>query len=249
MKYYGFRSVTIRFLGGLEIKLWARYYARSQSRATKGKGAYFGLLLLGVYNRCSPALASEVAQLAAAMNLKELHIDEATKVLFIADGAKWIWTRVSAMFKRLGLKNEQCMELVDFYHVAEHLNAFAGLKKKWSKRQKRGWVTRQKNLLKAGDVASFKAAVRELSKGCRGKDWRRERNYLLRNAEACRGRTFELRRGPRAPATNRERDHREHRSSSAQSAAEGCEHFLDEGQRGRHDIPTRLLQGRAMASP
>jgi hypothetical protein len=186
MKYYGFRSVTIRFLGGLEIKLWARYYARSQSRATKGKGAYFGLLLLGVYNRCSPALASEVAQLAAAMNLKELHIEEATKVLFIADGAKWIWTRVSAMFKRLGLKNEQCMELVDVYHVAEHLNAFAGLKKKWSKRQKRGRVTRQKNLLKAGDVASFKAAVRELSKGCRGKDWRRERNYLLRNAEAGR---------------------------------------------------------------
>jgi hypothetical protein len=71
MKYYGYREVRIRFLGGLEIKLLARYYARSQARANKGKGAYFGLLLLGVHDRCSPALASEVAKLAAAMNSLE----------------------------------------------------------------------------------------------------------------------------------------------------------------------------------
>ena len=68
MKYYGYREVKICFLGGLEIKLWARYYARNQARAEKGKGAYFGLLLLGVHDHCSPALASEVAKLAAAMN-------------------------------------------------------------------------------------------------------------------------------------------------------------------------------------
>ena len=66
MKYYGYREVKICFLGGLEIKLWARYYARNQARADKGKGAYFGLLLLGVHNHCSPALASEVAKLAAS---------------------------------------------------------------------------------------------------------------------------------------------------------------------------------------
>jgi hypothetical protein len=312
MKYYGYREVKICFLGGLEIKLWARYYARNQVRADKGKGAYFGLLLLGVHNRCSPALASEVAKLAAAMNsledakvqleqmgvkllkkqiaeiayafsrrarltqqikgmvvsgslagkrvvistdggrvrirtnkkgkrtkkgrrryrtdwrepkllaiyvvneegkidrsftpvldgtlkgpdavfglieqyLSKLGIDEATKVLFIADGAKWIWKRAGAMFKRLGLKPEQCLELVDFYHVVEHLHTLAGLKKKnWSKKQKRGWVTRQTNRLKRGEVEAFMEAVRKFSKGQRGKDWRRERDYLLRNAKAGR---------------------------------------------------------------
>jgi len=71
MKYYGYREVKICFVGGLEIKLWARYHARNQARADKGKGAYFGLLLLGVHDHCSPALASEVAQLAAAMNSLE----------------------------------------------------------------------------------------------------------------------------------------------------------------------------------
>lgn len=312
MKYYGYREVKICFLGGLEIKLLARYYARNEARADKGKGAYFGLLLLGIYNHCSPALASEVAKLAAAMNsledgkaqleqmgvklpkkriaeiayafsqrarltqqiqgmrvsgslagkrvvistdggrvrirtnkkgkrtkkgrrryrtdwrepkllaiyvvdeegkidrcftpvldgtlkgpdavfdlieqyLSKLAIDEATKVLFIADGAKWIWKRVGAMFKRLGLKPEQCMELVDFYHVVEHLHRLVGMKKKnWNKKQQRGWVTRQTNRLKRGEVEAFADAVRKFSKGQRSKDWRRERDYLLRNAKAGR---------------------------------------------------------------
>jgi hypothetical protein len=37
----------------------------------KGKGAYFDLMLLGIHDHCSPALASEVAKLAAAMNSLE----------------------------------------------------------------------------------------------------------------------------------------------------------------------------------
>ena len=311
LKNFGWRPVTIRFLGGAEISLVARYFARSEARVIKGKGAYCGLILLGVHDRCSPALASEVAKLAAAMNsledarghlkemgvklsvkqiatiayhfsrrarqgqqtgamgisgslkgrrvvistdggrvrirqdkrgrrskkgrrryrtdwrepkllviyvvdeegkierefapildgtlkgpdavfqliefyLRELGIDQATKVLFIADGAKWIWNRVGALFKRLGLREDQCLQLVDFYHVVEHLNTLAGLKKNWSKKQKRGWITRQTNRLKKGDVESFVKKVKEFCRSKRGKDWRRERDYLLRNASAGR---------------------------------------------------------------
>jgi hypothetical protein len=68
MKNFGFREVTVQFLGGVEIKLWARYYARNHARAKRGKGAFYSLLWLGIHNHCSPALASEVAKLAAAMN-------------------------------------------------------------------------------------------------------------------------------------------------------------------------------------
>lgn len=68
MKDFGYRPVTVQFLGGLEVELMARYWCRSQARAEKGKGSYFGLTLLGVCDRTTPALASEVAQLAAALS-------------------------------------------------------------------------------------------------------------------------------------------------------------------------------------
>jgi hypothetical protein len=67
MKDFGYRPVRVQFLGGVELELMARYWCRSQARAEKGKGSYFGLVLLGVCDRTSPALASEAAQLAAAL--------------------------------------------------------------------------------------------------------------------------------------------------------------------------------------
>lgn len=312
MKNYGFREVRVRFLGGIEITLLVRYFARNKRRAEKGKGIYFALALLGIHDKCTPAFASEVAKLAAAMNsmedartqlaemgiklsrkqvaeiayafsararaeqravdsvgftanlsgkrvivstdggrvrirtdkrgkrtkkgrkryrtdwrepkllaiyvvdeegkidraftpvldgtlkgpdavfaliesyLKELGIDQATKVLFIADGAKWIWKRVGSLFERLGLRADQCMQLVDFYHVVEHIGTLAGLKKKWTKRQKQGWITRQVNRLRKGKIDEFITDIKKFTKGRRGKEWRRERGYLLRNAEAGR---------------------------------------------------------------
>jgi hypothetical protein len=68
MKDFGYRPVMVQFLGGVEVVLMARYWCRSQARAEKGKGSYFGLVLLGVCDRTTPALASEVAQLAAALS-------------------------------------------------------------------------------------------------------------------------------------------------------------------------------------
>ena len=68
MKDFGYRPVTVQFLGGLEVELMARYRCRSQAGANKGRGSYFGLVLLGVCDRTTPALASEVAQLAAALS-------------------------------------------------------------------------------------------------------------------------------------------------------------------------------------
>ena len=93
---------------------------------------------------------------------------------------------MAGLWNRLGLKKEQCFELVDFYHVVEHLNTLASLKKSWSKKHKRGWITRQVNRLKQGRVDAFVEEVKNFCRGKRGKDWRRERDYLLRNASAGR---------------------------------------------------------------
>ena len=310
MKDFGYRPVTVQFLGGLEVELLARYWCRSQARADKGKGSYFGLTLLGVCDRTTPALASEVAQLAAALSsfedararlrqmgvnlsirrianvayhfaqrarsrqelegmgiegslagkrvvistdggrlrvaaeqagpedqegrsryrtdwrepkllviyvvdekgrlaqefapvidgtlqgpdevfrllefyLRPLKIDQAKEILFIADGAKWIWQRVTQLWKRLGLAGVRCRELVDFYHVVEHVYALAALNTSWRASYRKHWATRQRRRLWRGELKEFLADVERLCHGKRGKGWARERDYLLRNAKRC----------------------------------------------------------------
>jgi hypothetical protein len=311
MKDFGYRPVTVQFLGGLEVELMARYWCRSQTRADKGKGSYFGLTLLGVCDRTTPALASEVAQLAAALSsfedararlrqmgvnmsirrianvayhfaqrarsrqeldgmgiegslagkrvvvstdggrlrvrknkrgkktkkgrsryhtdwrepkllviyvvdekgriakefapvidgtlqgpdevfrllefyLRELEIHQAKEVLFIADGAKWIWERVTQLWQRLGLEGVRRRELVDFYHVVEHVYALAALNTSWRAAKRKQWATRQRRRLWRGELKEFLQEVERLCRGKRGKDWARERDYLVRNAKAGR---------------------------------------------------------------
>lgn len=288
----------------------ARYWCRSQAAKEKGKGSYFGLVMLGVCDRCTPALASEVAQLAAALSsfedaqarlrqmgvpmsirriatvsyhfsqrarrqqelegmgiegslagkrvvisldggririrrtkrgkktkkgrsryhtdwrepkllviyvvndkgrisqefapvidgtlqgpdeifrllefyLSQLEIAEAAKILFIADGAKWIWKRVAPLLQRLGLEG-RCRELVDFYHVVEHINTLAALKTSWRSPERKRWVSRQRRRLWRGEVKAFIAEIEKFCRGKRGKGWTRERDYLLRNARTGR---------------------------------------------------------------
>jgi hypothetical protein len=60
--------------------------------------------------------------------LSQLEITEADRILSIADGAKWIWLRVAPLLQRLGLAG-RCRELVDFYHVVEHIRTLADLRR------------------------------------------------------------------------------------------------------------------------
>jgi len=312
MKDFGYRPVTVQFLGGMEVEVMVRYWCRSQARADKGKGSYFGLTLLGVCDRTTPALASEVAQLAAALSsfedaqarlrqmgvdmsirrianvayhfaqrarsrqevdgmgiegslagrrvvistdggrlrvrknkrgkktkkgrsryhtdwrepkllviyvvdekgriaqefapvidgtlqgpdevfrllefyLRELAIHEAKEVLFVADGAKWIWERVTQLWQRLGLVGVvRCRELVDFYHVVEHVYALAALNTSWRAAKRKQWATRQRRRLWRGELKQFLEDAERLCRGKRGKAWARERDYLQRNARAGR---------------------------------------------------------------
>lgn len=312
MKDFGYRPVTVQFLGGHEVELMARYWCRSQAGAGREKGRYFGLTLLGVCDRTTPALASEVAQLAAALSsfedaqarlrqmgvemsigrianvayhfaqrarsrqavdgmgiegslagkrvvistdggrlrvrkdkrgkktkkgrrryhtdwrepkllviyvvnekgriaqefapvidgtlhgpdevfrllefyLRELEISRAKEVLFIADGAKWIWQRVTQLWQRLGVAGVvRSRELVDFYHVVEHVYALAALNTSWRSAKRKQWATRQRRRLWRGELKQFLQEVERLCRGKRGKDWARERDYLLRNARAGR---------------------------------------------------------------
>ncbi len=46
--------------------------------------------------------------------LVQLGITKADKVVFVADGASWIWNRIPELVRHIGIKPEQVYELVDF---------------------------------------------------------------------------------------------------------------------------------------
>jgi len=113
--------------------------------------------------------------------LEQLGISEADRVLFVADGARWIWNRICALVHGLGLKSNQVYELIDFYHAVEHLGKVAGLRTSWTPRQRKCWVRKHRRLLRQGQVEKVIDAVKEICRGRNSKGIRTERNYFMRN--------------------------------------------------------------------
>src|SRR2546430_15178881 len=69
LKNDGMVQVRVRTAQGHTVPVWVTYYRRKgQRRAGKrDAGMYAGLVLLGIHDRCTPALAAEVSLLAAML--------------------------------------------------------------------------------------------------------------------------------------------------------------------------------------
>lgn len=107
--------------------------------------------------------------------LQELEIASADQVLFISDGAKWIWNRLPALLKTLGLDGQNVHLMIDFYHAVEHLNRVASLRKGWSSKGRKQWLSKQRKLLYQGNVD---LVIDGISKLCRGRNSRAIRTQL-----------------------------------------------------------------------
>lgn len=73
----GFVKVVIGTAQGVKCEVQTRYYRQKGGGRRRGQGLYPGLLRLGVHDRCTPSLASEVSQLSAILG----SLDEARRVL------------------------------------------------------------------------------------------------------------------------------------------------------------------------
>ena len=113
--------------------------------------------------------------------LRELKITTADKILFVADGARWIWNRVGALLRRLGVKPDQVNELVDFYHAVEHLGKIAALQCRWTAAERQAWIGRQRRRLLKGGAEEVRAAIDAVCGSRPGKALKREREYFKRN--------------------------------------------------------------------
>jgi hypothetical protein len=113
--------------------------------------------------------------------LRELKITTADTILFVADGARWIWNRAGALLRRLGVKAEQVNELVDFYHAVEHLGRIAALQRRWTASERQAWIGRQRRRLLKGGFEEVRAAIDAVCGSRPGKALKRERDYFKRN--------------------------------------------------------------------
>jgi hypothetical protein len=312
LKSDGYERVRIVTLGGVGITVWARYYCRGCDRRSgkRYKGVYGGLVLLGVHEHCTPALAATVSAWSALLSsfaevrqvlleqgvkldvkgvrrvayryaerarvlqqaghiavaegdtvqgrrvvvsadggrlrlrenkrgaktkkgrtryrgawrepklliiyvvdargkleksfaplidghlqgpealfhllegyLHSLAIDRADHVLFVADGAHWLWNRIPRLIATLGLEPQRVHLLIDFYHATEHLGKLAALRKNWSARQRHAWIRTQRRRLWRGHIAEVVEAIQVFCRGRNSKAIRTERDYFVRNRQ------------------------------------------------------------------
>jgi len=100
-----------------------------------------------------------------AAYLKKLNIEQAAEILFIADGAEWIWNRAKSTLLNLGVSENKISEAVDFYHAVEHISEIISKLRKIDNNKKNAFFKELKNLLWNGKLEQFISRVTELAKG------------------------------------------------------------------------------------
>ena len=111
---------------------------------------------------------------------RQIGLNAADKLLFIADGAPWIWRRLQRLIAALGLSPTQVLGLIDFYHAAKQLSDAVKLRR-WSATQRTRWLNRTRGLLKRARVDEVITALRELCRGRTAGKIRTHLNYFLKN--------------------------------------------------------------------
>lgn len=112
--------------------------------------------------------------------LRSVQIAEAQHVCFTGDGADWIWNRVGALVKKLGLRAEQVHEVVDYYHAAEHVSkVLEAQQQQWRPGQRKWWRGRLLGLLRRGQIEALVTSLR----GLKGKVACAEAKYFAKRTK------------------------------------------------------------------
>ncbi len=99
-----------------------------------------------------------------AMHLHRLGAAGAELVIFLADGAPWIWDRVAWVEQRVGLQANQVVQVLDFCHAVHQMSlALEQLQLPKEERQRRYRELRKK--LKAGQALQVTGELSQLAEG------------------------------------------------------------------------------------
>ena len=127
--------------------------------------------------------------------LSALGVHEAKQVIFVADGAKWIWQRTFWLWAAVGLAPDKVVEVIDWYHAVETLHAIAKACR-WGESRRKEWVRKVQGYLYRGDVERVVTEIETLAVGRRAKAVLKHRDYFQRNARRMR---YQLLRAQKLP--------------------------------------------------
>lgn len=118
--------------------------------------------------------------------LRTYGVEEASEVVFLADGAHWIWNRVAWLREELDFDSVKVTEVLDFYHAVEHLAGLSKLPGRWSDHRRKVWLTRQRRALKRGELAEVQEAIAKLGEDVSKRNrslFKREEGYFYGDNE------------------------------------------------------------------
>ncbi len=108
---------------------------------------------------------------------------QARSVLFVGDGASWIWARASLIRDAVGIPEDRFVEALDFFHAVEHLGELAQLPLDWVDGASKTWVRRQAKRLKKSRLDLVLADIDELARHADPDDVAAGRRYFDTHAE------------------------------------------------------------------
>ncbi len=92
-----------------------------------------------------------------AAYLRKLRIEQAGRVVFVGDGAEWIWTRVSRLIEELSLESVPVFEVVDYFHATSHLRELVEMREDLSSKEQKRLSAQWKRLLWEGGGSGSEA--------------------------------------------------------------------------------------------
>lgn len=109
--------------------------------------------------------------------LTQWKISHADLLVFLSDGARWIWDRAKKLAVSLGMAAERCLFALDYYHAVEHLWEVAKATA-WQTSKQAKWVNQQKRRLLKGQSDLFVNALKNVCQGSKNSLLKREWGYF-----------------------------------------------------------------------
>lgn len=122
--------------------------------------------------------------------LQALQIDQASQVIFIADGAPEHWDYLAHLIQALELRPQQVVEVLDWAHAVEHLTTVADLCVGWTAKQRQRWLQRQRTRLYRGQLEALLDELAPLAQGRRAKAIHTEIEFFHKHTARMRYQRF-----------------------------------------------------------